>query len=112
MSDRMRGSRFAGLLVLMVAVFLLAWHLLGQHTRALRTEEEQLQVTLSQLQDEAGSLSAQLKVVGTESYVETQARQQYGFLKEGELRFTFDHPEYLEALTNEEYTIYKRETEY
>ena len=112
MSDRMRWSRFIGLAVLMLTVFLLIWHILGQNTRSLRAEEEGLQVTLGQLQDEAGDLAAALREVGTESYVETQARLQYGFLKEGELRFSFDHPEYLETLTNAEYAIYIRETQY
>ena len=112
MADRMRWSRFIGVVVLMLAVFLLVWHVMDQKTQSLRSEEEGLQVALGQLQDEASSLSDELKAVGSESYVETQARLQYGFLKEGELRFSFDHPEYLETLTNEEYLIYKKETQY
>ena len=43
--------------------------------------------------------------MGTSSYIESRAREDYAFLKPGELRFEVINPEVLEGYTREELQI-------
>ena len=58
-------------------------------------EEATLTVTLSQRRADAD--------------IEEKARSEYGYMKEGELRFEFTNPELLDAYTDEEMAILQRE---
>lgn len=60
-------------------------------------------------QDEYRDLSAQLLLVGSDSYIENMARQHYDFLKPGELRFEISNPELLNNYTEEELHILTEE---
>lgn len=74
----------------------------------LRTAEEQaaaLQENLTRLQNDQLELTDQLKQVGTSSYIEHRAREDYAFLKPGELRFEIINPDVLEGYTKEELQI-------
>ena len=50
-------------------------------------------------------LQLQLQRVGSEGYVENEAREKYDFIRQGEIIFAFDNPELLRGYTEEEYQI-------
>lgn len=72
-------------------------------------EEATLTVTLSQRRAESEELRLQIKRAGTDADIEEKARSEYGYMKEGELRFEFTNPELLDAYTDEEMAILQRE---
>lgn len=41
--------------------------------------------------------------MGSEGYVENAARENYGFIRNGEIVFAFENPELLRGYTEEEY---------
>ena len=43
--------------------------------------------------------------MGTDSYVENEAREKYGYIQEGEICFEFTNPEVLNNYTREEWQI-------
>ena len=75
------------------------------------TEDDRLQASreLTLIQNQYDALSAELQQVGSSSYIENVARQNYSFLKRGELRFEVSNPEALNAYTYEEMLIYQEE---
>ena len=48
---------------------------------------------------------SELARVGSEGYVENAAREEYGFIKQGEIVFAFENPDALKGYTEEEYQI-------
>lgn len=91
--------------VLIVAVFGFAFHANTVDMRTAQEQEAALQQTLNRLQNDQLTLTGQIKQVGTSSYIETRAREDYAFLKPGELRFEIVNPEVLEGYTTEELQI-------
>lgn len=75
-------------------------------------EEATLTVTLSQRRAESEELRLQIKRAGTDADIEEKARSEYGYMKEGELRFAFDNAEALDDYTAREQLIYEKETGY
>ena len=62
-------------------------------------------VLLAELQEEEKDLINQLNLVGTDSYIISSARENYAFLKEGEIRFEFSNPGALYTYSEEELRI-------
>ena len=100
-----RWQAVAGLLAVIVLLFGV---LMIRATRDRSDAESQvtaLQQSLVRLQNEQLSLKETLSQAGTSSYVETVARTEYAYLKEGELRFEVVNPDSLDAYTEAEMRI-------
>ena len=54
---------------------------------------------------EYADLLLQLQRVGSEGYVENEAREKYEFIRQGEIVFAFENPDVLKGYTQEEYQI-------
>jgi len=52
-------------------------------------------VRLSDLQAEQASLETQLETIGTDAFIENQARTMYGYMMPDEIRFVITNPEAL-----------------
>ena len=91
--------------VLIVAVFAVGFWSNARDMRRAQEQETALQQTLTRLQNDLLELTGQLLQVGTSSYIESRAREDYAFLKPGELRFEVINPEVLEGYTREELQI-------
>ena len=50
---------------------------------------------LTQLQGQQAELEAQVQTVGTDAFIENQARTLYGYIMPDEVRFVIDNPEAL-----------------
>ena len=100
-----RWEAMAVFCVLIVAVFGFVFHANSVDMKTARQQEAALQQTLNRLQNDQLELTGQIKQVGTNSYIETRAREDYAFLKPGELRFEIINPEVLEGYTKEELQI-------
>ena len=72
-------------------------------------EETTLTVTLAQRRAETEELRLTITRAGTDADIEEKARAEYGYMKEGELRFEFTNPALLDEYTDEETEILKRE---
>ena len=96
-------------LLLMLLVFGLVMS--GIQRDRADAEEARLQANqvLSQAQLRYDALNAELRQVGSSSYIENIARQYYSFLKKGELRFEITNSDALNAYTYEEMQIYQEE---
>ena len=100
----------------MLVVIVLLFGVLMVHAGRSRSEAEEqaaaLQQSLVRLQNEKLRLEETLSQAGTSSYVETIARTEYAYLKEGELRFEVVNPESLDAYTEAEMRILMEEKGY
>lgn len=104
--------RWRYLIVALLAIFLVFFFVM----RGIRADrdivvEQNTQAARSLLlaQEEYDKLSAELAQVGSSSYIENIARQNYSFLKPGELRFEISNPEALNGYTYEEMQILQTE---
>ena len=93
-----------------MAVFLWVNQAISRRTGEMEEMETELRVELSELQEDTSRLRSSIAQVGTENYIENEARSRYGFIKTGELRYAFTNPEALDDLTDAEYAIWKKET--
>ena len=55
----------------------------------------QTQMRLTELQGEQADLKTQLETVGTDAFIENQARTMYGYMMPDEIRFVITNPEAL-----------------
>ena len=104
MHRTMTVKGFLVILSVILAVFL-CLHLIMRGDLSRKAEEEALQLALAELQEEEKDLKNQLNLVGTDSYIISSARENYAFLKEGEIRFEFSNPEALYSYSEEELRI-------
>lgn len=100
----------AGMVIL--GLFLWAFWRNGQDLEAEQSRQAALQRTLTTLQNNQVDLTAQLAQIGTNSYIEYRAREDYAFLKPGELRFEIVNEDCLENYTEEEMNILMQELVY
>ncbi|MBQ8653823.1 MAG: septum formation initiator family protein [Clostridia bacterium] len=91
--------------VLIVGVFAFLFHTNSADMDTALQQEAVLQQTLTRLQNDQIALTGQIKQIGTSSYIEARAREDYAFLKPGELRFEIVNPEVLEGYTRDELQI-------
>lgn len=56
---------------------------------------DQSKLRLSELQNEQSDLKAMIELVGTDAFVENQARTLYGYMMPDEIRFVITNPQVL-----------------
>ncbi|MBQ8556819.1 MAG: septum formation initiator family protein [Clostridia bacterium] len=107
--DRDRKIISWRLLALMLAVLLVIFgvmmHMSQKELASLRAQDAALQMQLSSMEMTYSDLKAELRWVGSDSYVENEAREKYDFIKEGELCFEVTNPQALDGYTQEEWQI-------
>lgn len=54
---------------------------------------------------DVSELKSELARVGTDGYVENEAREKYDYIKDGEMRFEFSDPQKLQNYTAEEWQV-------
>ena len=100
-------------LVVMLLILCLGFFLIMRGMNADRAEMEQARAQASRelllTQDQYNALSAELAQVGSSSYIENVARQNYDFLWGDEKRFEITNPEDLNGYTYEEMQILQEE---
>jgi len=87
------------------AVFFFAIRSGEQDLQTARQQQKESGEALILANDELNSLRAEISQVGSSSYIENAARNNYGYLKPGELRFEIANPENLKGYTYEELQI-------
>ncbi len=116
-AEHMRGKviTWRGMIVI-AGVFLLAFLVgLAWVYIARRPMEEQSalrQDTIVRLEQEVAELRTELERVGTDGYVEIQARTNFDYVRNGEIRFEFSDPDRLSYYTEEEWDIIMEEELY
>ena len=105
MQNTMRWGKFVLCCALALTLFLVWNGRLKEERQRLLEEETTLRTNLADVTAQGNSLDEQIARVGTNSYVESRARQDYQYIKPGELRFEFVNPEELYAYTEEEARI-------
>ena len=89
--------------VVMFAVFFIVLHQVRSRTQQLETQAESLRVTISARENELSDLEKELQRVDSEGHIENVAREEYDFIRKGEIIFRFNDPKKLEGYTIEEY---------
>ena len=90
---------------LLVTLFAFSLHWVRADIERLQAQETTLQLKVNVMEMNYADLKLELERVGSEGYVENAARENYGFIKEGEIIFAFQDPEVLKGYTEEEYQI-------
>lgn len=90
---------------LLVIVFFFALHWVRADVNKLHAQETTLQYTVNVMEMDYADLLLQLQRVGSEGYVENEAREKYKYIRDGEIIFAFENPELLKGYTEEEYQI-------
>jgi len=98
--------------LVIIGAFVWAFSVNRQDLQETETREASLQRTLARLQNNQLTLTAELRQIGSNSYIENRARTDFAFLKPGELRFEVVNPEALEGYTAEEMQILMEEMVY
>ena len=76
-----------------------------QRLDALSTRNEQLQQQYAALDQENRDLRDQLKYVATDAYVEETARNEFGYVRDGEIHFHFASIDVLKGYTESEWNV-------
>lgn len=102
------------IIVCVVVLGLFGWGFWRNHVdrQNATASESTLQTKLTQLHNEDVNLNAELQLIGTTSYIENRAREDYAFLKPGEMRFEIVNPECLKGYTESEWLILTQELVY
>lgn len=90
---------------LLVILFAVSVHWVRKDIQRLQAQEATLQLRVNVMEMDYAGLKLELQRVGSEGYVENAARENYGFIKEGEIIFAFQNPDALKGYTAEEYQI-------
>ena len=98
-----RGMAFGA--VLLLILFFVALHWVRMDIKSLQAKDTTLQYQLNVMEMDYADLQAELQRVGSEGYVENEARTTYKYIREGEIIFSFENPELLRGYTEEEYQI-------
>ena len=107
-----RWQALALVFAVIIGAFVWAFSVNRRDLQETETREAMLQRSLVRLQEEQLNLTAELRQIGSISYIENRARTDYAFLKPGELRFEVVNPEALEGYTAEELQILMEEMVY
>lgn len=89
--------------VVMFAVFFIVLQQVRSRTLQLETQAESLRMTISARENELSELEKELQRVDSEGHIENVAREEYDFIRKGEIIFRFNDPKKLEGYTIEEY---------
>ena len=91
--------------VLLVALFCVSLYWVKADIERLHAQDNTLQLKVNVMEMDYADLQLELQRVGSEGYVENAARENYGFIRHGEIVFAFEDPEKLRGYTEEEYQI-------
>ena len=91
--------------VALVILFCVSMHWVRTDIARLQTQDTTLQYSVGVMEMEYADLLLQLQRVGSEGYVENEAREKYEFIRQGEIVFAFENPDVLKGYTQEEYQI-------
>lgn len=91
--------------VLLLILFGVSMHWVRNDIKKLEAQDTTLQLQVSLKEMDYADLQLELARVGSEGYVENAAREEYGFIKKGEIVFAFEDPDALKGYTEEEYQI-------
>ena len=89
--------------VVMFAVFFIVLHQVRERTHQLEFEAESLRMTITSREAEISELEKELQRVDSEGHIENFAREEYDYIRKGEIIFRFNDPSKLEGYTVEEY---------
>lgn len=93
---------FAGAFLL---VFVVALSGVLASRRAMEEQYQQQQQRIVVMEQEVAALRSELDRVGTDGYVENEARTRYDYVRNGEIRFEFSDPGMLSNYTESEWEI-------
>lgn len=91
--------------VVLLILFCAALHWVRSDIEQLHARDAALQLQVNLMEMNYADLQLELQRVGSEGYVENMAREEYNFIREGEIVFAFEDPEVLKGYTEEEYQI-------
>ena len=91
--------------IMLLILFFTALFWVRSDIDRLQAEDTTLQLKVNMLEMDFADLQLELARVGSEGYVENAAREEYGFIKQGEIVFAFENPDALKGYTEEEYQI-------
>lgn len=97
-----------GLIIIAGAFLLIFAVTLGGVLRsrsAMQAQYEQQQQAIVVMEQQVAALRNELSRVGTDAYVENEARTRYDYVRVGEIRFEFSDPDLLDNYTTEEWDI-------
>ena len=95
MSRSVRAWPIFLLLAVMLVAFFWWNHQASQDIRDVTSRYDQGRIKLAQLQEEEITLQENLKLVGTDAFIEHQARTEYGYMRDDEIRLVITNPEVL-----------------
>ena len=98
-----KGMALASLLL--TALFCVSLYWVKADIARLQAQDATLQLKVNVMEMNYADLQLELQRVGSEGYVENEARENYGFIRSGEIVFAFEDPELLRGYTEEEYQI-------
>ena len=91
--------------VLLVILFCVSLHWVRADIARLEAQDTTLQLKVNVMEMNYADLQLELQRVGSEGYVENEARENYGFIRNGEIVFAFEDPDMLRGYTEEECQI-------
>ena len=105
----LRWRYFVALLLVLFVAFFLVMRNIRQEKDAIDQAYDQASHELTLTEERYNALYAELQQVGSSSYIENIARQNYSFLRPNEKRFEIRNPENLSGYTYEEMQILQEE---
>lgn len=91
------------LLVVLGIIFYVVMAQSRQRLDALSTRNEQLQQQYAALDQENRDLREELTYVATDAYIEETARNEFGYVRDGEIHFHFANMDVLRGYTEAEW---------
>lgn len=98
-----RGMIFIAGTFLLIFAVTLSGVLVSRHT--MEAQYAQQQATIVVMEQEVAALRNELARVGTDGYVEIEARTRYDYVRNGEIRFEFSDPSLLDNYTMQEWDV-------
>ena len=84
---------FIACMAVMVAAFIVVNAGISENTKLVNAAYQNTNLELTDLKNEKQALKEELETVGTDAFVERQARDQYDYMMPDELRFVISFPD-------------------
>ncbi len=88
-----------------LVIFAIAMYGILSSRAAMEAQYAQQQENIVQMEQVVAALKSELRRVGTDDYVENEAREHYDYVRSGEILFSFANPALLENYTEAEWQI-------
>lgn len=82
------------LAISLTLIFGVSYSVQSARTRRLHVEKQEVQEAVRNANEYAQELERRLSFTATDEYVEQEARQRFGYMAEGEMRFVLDKSYY------------------